>query len=238
MERDISEILKELEKLGYMSYFLSNHVLLLVYVDRSIQSKEKSEQEKSTKPEASQRVAKEEIIKSLSEEEVELLWKVSMIYYKDRNIQNLSKNLNENEMKLLRGLIDKNYVKLLPNGKISFPEQMYEEMKKISQRKTLLAKDLEYGVLSTEDFEVFQKRDDIEDFIVLMNVVDGKIYVIRKRLMQNNKEKILRAIKTPMHVDDISKKLGLPSMMVKIILVILADAGECIEESTNTYRRI
>lgn len=237
MERDINEILKELERLGYLPYFLNNQVLLLVYVGKPSQSKERSEQEKS-KSEPPKKMKYDETLRDLDEDEIELLWKISMIYYKDRNIQSLSKNLNEQEMKMLRGLIDKNYVKLLSNGKISFPEQIYEEMKKVSQRKTALDKNLEYGIISPEDFEVFQKREDMDDFIVLMNPIDEKVYVIRKRLMQNNRDKILRTIKNPMHVDDISKKLGLPSMMVKIILTILADAGECIEESKDVYRRI
>lgn len=240
MKEELRKAFDVLRNYGYQVYQINQNLVLLVKQDKSDYEVEETYEIKEEKSKIDisdpkiKRLMKK--LNSIDKDKRALLWKISMIYYKDRSIDKLKDSLSKEEMLILKDLIDSKYVMVNSDGKISLPKEVYEMTKLMSYIKMI--NELEYGILEIEDIEMFKNREDIDQFIVFNNPIDSKFYVIKRELFDKNKDKVLRSIKIPTHIDKIAEKTGLPSQMVKIILVILAEAGECVEDSTDTYRRV
>ncbi|MEM0455972.1 MAG: hypothetical protein QXL02_00100 [Candidatus Anstonellales archaeon] len=236
----IHDYINKIKALGFEAYFLNDNVILIVKKDLSSIEPKMIEtiEDLETKGKSKLSPKSEKLLKELSPEQLDLLWKVSLIFYKNRNLDYLRKELSQNELKILKSLLDKNLIRLLPNGNISIPKDIYEAMKIVSHTKNLTDPKLEYGIFSASDMEIIKKRDDIDRFIIFLNPIDNQLYLIRRELFEKNRDRIVRLIKYPTHINKISEKTGLPSQMVRIILVILADQGECMEEQPDVFKRI
>ena len=167
----------------------------------------------------------------------ELLWRISLMPFEERSLEKLKKNLKPEEIANLENLIKDKVISLTKTGHITFSKQLYDKMKKISREKYLLNQNLEFEVLEPEEFELIQKRPDLHQFEIV-RAYDSKIYMIKNNLLRVNQNKILKEIKNPKSVTEVSNKLGLPDKMVLIILIILAERGECIEESKNVFKAL
>lgn len=239
MKDELKRVFDILKDHGYQIYHINQNLILLVLQDVRTEQEETYEvKEEKSKIDISDPKIKRLMKKldSIDENKKALLWKISMIYYKDRSLEKLKNSLTKDEMLMLKELIESKYVMVNSEGKISLPKDIYEMTKLMSYMKMI--NDLEYGILEIEDMEMFKNRQDIDQFIIFNNPIDSKFYVIKRELFDKNKDKILKNIRIPTHIDKIAEKTGLPSQMVKVILVILAEAGECVEESTDTYRRV
>lgn len=236
---ELEKALNIIRNLGYDVHVISNSIIILAKRTEA-QSKiinEATDENKLkidiTDPRTKKLIDK---LEKLSPEKQDLLWRISMIYYKDRNLDKLKETLTKEEMKLIKELIDDKFIEIKSKGHLSLPKDIYEMTKLISYRKFI--NEMEYGIITIEDLKMFEKRKDIDQFIIFQNPVDEKFYVIKRELFEKNKDRILKMIKIPTHTSTIAEKTGLPLQMVKVILTILSDAGECIEESLDTYRRI
>lgn len=237
---ELYRIFNALRNLGYDIHVISESVILLTKRSQEIQNNKSLNltEDEIKKIDVSDPKTKKliERLDKLEPQKQDLLWKISMIYYKERNLDKIKENLSKEEMKLLKELIDNGYIEIKSKGHLSLPKDVYEMTKLISYKKFI--NEMEYGILTMEDMNLFKNRPDIDQFIIFNNPIDEKFYVVKRELFDKNKEKILKMIKVPMHTSTIAEKSGLPSQMIKIILTILADAGECIEESQDTYRKV
>ncbi len=170
------------------------------------------------------------------EKELNLLWKISKMDYKQRNIKRVKSILTPEEQRMLDNMLKRKII-YLHKQTIAFPEQLYEQLKELSRIKYLKEKDIDYEILTPEEFKEFMKRDDFPKYTYILSY-DGTYYIIKTDLLRRILEKMEKLKIQRISPSELAKLLGISEKLSTIILKIMAEQGEFAEVEPNVYEKI
>ncbi|NPA22023.1 MAG: hypothetical protein GXN92_00355 [Candidatus Micrarchaeota archaeon] len=174
--------------------------------------------------------------KSNKEKEMDLLWKISKMDYKERHINKVRKKLTPEERKMLDSMLKRKVI-YLNKDIIAFPAQLYEQLKERTRMKYLKEKDLDYDILTPDEFKEFMKRPDYQSYTTLLNY-DGQVYVIKTKLLHRLLERIAKLNIQKTTPEQLAKQLGIPEKLALIVLRMMAEQGEFVESEPGVYERV
>ena len=194
----------------------------------------------------------------INNNEKEVIRGLLSVKFEDRTPPKIDKNLNQKEKRILEGLIEKKIVtvyksKKYPNGVYNIAERAFTIVKKASpnekSQKTNGFVDFEvqlknngYIVLTDnkQAYAFSQKMKDQKSNILAIKGFDQKFYAVTKSYYEKIGELMKKALKEEemkggAGITELSKKCGVETEAVSVVLRFLGEEGEVIERKKGIF---
>ncbi len=214
---------------------------------REVRAKAEVKEESKEAREAQQR--EERAKRRFTKDEVNLLYKVSLIPYSRRDINSVMSMLDEEERSLLHQLLKKGAIFLRKRkGRdfIAFEENLYEKLKglkgKREEKEDVEVVDLSQGFLVIKQPKTFYKlRSYLEEnrgrLRYLVDPTSGYVYVATKSFLERGAKALMRELsKGPRSAYELAEKLRMPVEAVETIAKFLNEEGLLYEEDPKKKR--
>ncbi len=187
-----------------------------------------------------------------TQEEKELLRKLSIIKFENRTPKNIAQSFSANERALLSQIEKKGFVQIYQgdkykDGVYSIPDKVYPLLKEVTVSATNPSTALE--PFFKQGYAVFANNNDAATFSDLLkktgnslNILgiksfDGKFYVVTKDYMIDTSGRIRTALKSSniMTAPMIAKACNMEEIGCRAVLLLLAEKGDVLEKKKDIF---
>ncbi len=224
-------------EVGEGLYIVFSQEKLPEFVKNKLKEKNQKEEKKEKKENSQSR-------KTLNEREIELLIKVSLIRFVNREWEKVMSSLSKGEQIILKSLIKRGFVKVLKkNGKqfISFTEDMYEKLKQETKKRVKKEKNKpinienSFFIIPKEYIKSYTKDLDLSKYSYVVDS-EGTLFIADKKKAKPLIKKIIQVLKKgKMSFVEVGEKLNIKEEIALILLKLMCEEGLVYEPEKNVY---